>query len=103
MSDQGIALADLIDAVRSELRIAADRAARARLRFEVQEVELNVEITTTVTDEASGGIKVYVLNVGGRTSAADTAAHKVRIKLGAFTPEGKNFEVRDEAGEIERR
>jgi hypothetical protein len=38
VSDQGIALADLIDAVRSELQIAADRAARAKLRFEVQEV-----------------------------------------------------------------
>ena len=97
MADQqpGIPLADLIDAVRGELEAAALKAVDQKLQFEVQDVQLEVEIATTGTKGAEGGIKVWVVNIGAKGSKSDANTQKVTLKLGPVSTDGTKFKVSD--------
>jgi hypothetical protein len=94
-SEPGIPLADLVDAIRGELQTAAVRARDQQLQFEVQDVTLEVEVTTTGTREAKGGLQVWVVSIGAGGSKAKTAAQKVTLNLSAVTADGSRFRVRD--------
>ena len=91
----GIPLADLIDAVRTELETAARSARGRQLQFEVKDVQLEVNVTTTGTREAEGGLKVWVLTVGASGSRANMASHKVTLTLDVVGPDGARFQVND--------
>jgi len=93
--DSGIPLADLVNAVRAELETAAVNARNQQLQFEVQDVQLEVEVMTTGTREAAGGLQVWVLTVGAKGSKANTATQKVTLNLSAVTPDGTKFRVND--------
>lgn len=103
MTEPNIPLADLIDAVRVELEAAALKGREQQLQFEVQDIELDVEITTAGTREGSAGLKIYVLSLGAKASRSDTSAQRVKIKLGAVTAEGKKYKVSDKASQDVRR
>jgi hypothetical protein len=94
-SETSIPLSDLIEAVRSELETAAAQAKERSLQFEVDNIELDVEIATTGTREAAGGIKVWVLSVGAKASKASSSSHRVKLSLGAVTTDGKKYKVSD--------
>jgi hypothetical protein len=89
-------LADLIHAVRLELQEAADRAANEQLKFEVGEVDLQVEVLSTGSRDVEGGIKLWVLNVGGKGTRTQSNAHTVTLHLTASGPEGTRLKVEDE-------
>jgi len=97
MTEAQMPLADLIDAVRDELQRAADRATTKKLQFEVQDVSLEVEVTTTGSREAEGGIKLWVLNLGAKGSRANTNGHKVTLHLTAEGSGGTRLRVSDSA------
>lgn len=101
--DPKIALSDLIGAVRSELETAAVNAAGQALQFEVQDIELDVEVTTTGTAGASGGVKVWVLNIGARGSRSKGSTQRVKVKLGPVGPGGTRYKVSDTTSKSVRR
>lgn len=90
-----IALADFVNAVRAELEAAAVKARDQQLQFEVQDVQLGVEVITTGTREVEGGVKVWVLTIDGKGSRANAATHKVTLNLSPVTAEGTKFRVSD--------
>jgi hypothetical protein len=93
--EQGIPLADLIEAVRDEMEEAAARARHRRLQFEVQDLQLEVEVATTGTKGVDGGLKLWVLTAGAKASRENAATQKVSIKLSAVSPDGSRFRVSD--------
>jgi hypothetical protein len=95
MTDVQMPLADLIDAVREELQRAADQAGSKRLQFEVQDVELEVEVTTSGSREAEGGIKLWVVNLGAKGSRTNANTHRVTLHLTAEGRGGTRLRVRD--------
>jgi hypothetical protein len=103
MAEAGIPLADLVDAVRAELEIAATSARDKRLQFEVQEVQLEVEVATTGSREGGGGLKIWVVTAGAKASKTDTATHKVTLTMTAVTAAGTKFRVSDLAATPVRR
>jgi hypothetical protein len=66
-----------------------------QLQFEVQDIKLEVEVTTTGTREAKGGLKIWVLTIGAGANKTNAAAHKVTLNLSAVTADGSKFRVRD--------
>jgi Trypsin-co-occurring domain 2 len=88
-------LADLVNAVRAELETAAVHARNQQLQFEVQDVQLEVEVVTTATREAGGGLQVWVLTVGAKGSKANAATQKVTLNLSTVTRDGTKFHVGD--------
>jgi hypothetical protein len=93
--EPGIPLADLVDAIRGELQTAAFKARDQELQFEVQDVQLEVEITTTGSVEGGGGLKIYVLTLGAKGSKSNASSQKVTLNLSAVTADGSKFRVRD--------
>ncbi len=103
MAEQGISLADLIDAVRSELETAAVRARNGQLQFEVTDVQLEVEVATTGSRETEGGLRIWVLTIGAKGSKSDAATHKVTLNLTAVDASGAKFRVSDVSSQPIRR
>jgi len=103
MTEPGIPLADLVDAVRAELEAAAINARDCQLQFEVQDIQLEVAVTTTGSREGEGGIKVWVLNIGAKATKGASDAHKVTMRLTPVTPAGTKFKVNDVAAQKVRR
>jgi Trypsin-co-occurring domain 2 len=93
--EPGIPLADLVDAIRGELETAALNARDQQLQFEVKDVQLEVEITTTGMREGGGGLKIYVLTLGAKGSKSNASSQKVTLNLSAVTADGSQFRVRD--------
>src|SRR3712207_3485683 len=91
----GLPLSDLIDAVRGELRAAAETAKGADLQFEVQDVTLEVQVAATGTRGIDGGVKLWAVTFGGKASKSDTATHTVTLRLGAVSASGNKFRVSD--------
>jgi hypothetical protein len=103
--EPGIPLADLVDAIREQLETAAARARKRKseLQFEVKDVTLEVEVTTTGSRHAKGGLQVWVLTLGAGAQKSNTAAHKVTLSLGAVGPDGSVFTVKDKSSAPVRR
>jgi hypothetical protein len=95
--DSGIPVADLVNAVRAELEKAAVDARDQRLQFEVKDVQLELQVATTGTRTAEGGLKLWVVTIGGKGSRENAATHKVTLNLGAVTADGTKFRVSDVA------
>lgn len=101
--DPGIPLADLIDAIRGELETAARNARGRQLQFAVEDVKLEVDVTTTGTRGAEGGLKVWAITIGASGSRANTASQRVTLSLSAVGPDGARFQVSDVSSGAVRR
>ena len=75
-----VELADLVDYVAEQLVEAENRASkRANHVLVLQECEL--EMSVTVSKDSQLGLRVYVVQLGGRRS--DKSLHRVAVKLRA--------------------
>jgi hypothetical protein len=72
-----IGLAELIEQVKRELLAPSSEGETDIPLLSVDEVELELQVT--VKKEAKGGIKIYVLELGGGGSRDDV--QKVKVKL----------------------
>ena len=103
VDESRIPLADLVDAVRAQLEAAALRSRGQDLQFEVQGLHLEVDVAVEGSREGEGGLKVWVLSVGGKRSRTDTATHKVTLDLAAVNQAGTKFKVSDLSEQLTRR
>lgn len=98
MADDGIELADAVQAVRDELITAAGRATGQEVVFELGDIEL--EFTVELRKEAGGGLKVkaYVLEAGADGRAGRTRTHRVAVTLKALDARtGQPWKVANES------
>lgn len=83
----GIELSEVMQNLRQELRKAVDAGDGQDLKFEVQdlELELQVGVQKTIGGEgrAGGGLKFWVFetNASGKASASYASSHLQKIKL----------------------
>lgn len=84
-----IGLEETIAALRQELIASITASQGEKLRFEVGEVtvELHVEMERSVN--ARGGIKFWVVELGGSGGTKDKAVHKVTVPLKPLRVDGK--------------
>jgi hypothetical protein len=86
-------LSELIDAVRRELLDAAMAAKGAELQFEVRDVVLEIQVATTGTRNANGGVNLWVVSLGGKAEKSNAATHTVTLTMSAVTSQGTKFNV----------
>jgi hypothetical protein len=72
-------LVQAIDGIRAQLSRAVEQAEGHRLQFELGDVELEFTVSITQDSKAEGGIRVWVLNIGG--SAGESVAGTQRLKI----------------------
>jgi hypothetical protein len=80
-----IGLREAIAALRAELSDSITASAGEQLRFEVGEMELEFQVEVERVAEGSGGIRFWVVELGGKVSQASTVTHTVKIPLKPVT------------------
>jgi hypothetical protein len=76
-----IGLKETLDSLRAELSESILAAQDKDICFEVGQIELEFQITIEQTAEGKGGIKFWVVELGGGVSDKDSTVHKVKIPL----------------------
>ena len=77
-----LGLAETVEALRAELARAMAAGAGAGFQFPVAGVQLEFHIGVTKTGEGRGGVKFYVVELGGSGSYAREEIQTVTVTLG---------------------
>lgn len=77
-----IGLGTFIETVKSEILTYQREHRGEPALFEVEKVELEISLATTI--EANGGVKVFVVDIG--SSGSQAATHKAMISLKVSPP-----------------
>ena len=78
-----LGLAETMEALRGELAQAAAAGAAAGFQFPVAGVQLEFHVGVTKAGEGRGGVKFYVVELGGSGSYAREEIQTVTVTLGA--------------------
>jgi hypothetical protein len=76
-----IGLKEAVEALRAELNASILAAGNESLRFEVGQITMEFQVGIERTSEGSGGIKFWVVELGGKVGDKSTEIHKVTIPL----------------------
>lgn len=95
--DQEIGLASALGAIRRELAEAMESAEAegGPVRLGVSSLELELRTTLTRAGDVEGGIKVYVISAGAKTSETRSDVQTLRIQLAAQTDSGEPIKASD--------
>lgn len=83
-----IALTEAVRGLRAELEQAIVEARDARLKFEASEVTMEFQVGITQAAEGRGGLKFYVLELGGNVSRSEVETQIVTLKLRPVLDDG---------------
>lgn len=85
---QRIGLKEVLAALRQELSESILAAANESLRFQVDEITLQFQVEVERTTGVGGGIKFWVVELGGKHAATSTVTHTVTIPLKPVRQDG---------------
>ncbi len=89
-----IGLVETIDALRSELAAAVEKAQGQEIQFPIGSVQLEFQVGVTLGVEGKGGVKFWVLELGASGSYANESVQKVTLNLEApVDSEGRAVKV----------
>jgi hypothetical protein len=78
---KGIGLKEMIIALRKELLDAQKEGVQRDLKFNVEQIEMEVELVTTKEGGAEGGVKFWVYSADMKASLGETRTHRLKLKL----------------------
>ncbi|MDT4331335.1 trypco2 family protein [Methylomonas sp. MED-D] len=76
-----IPLADMLIDLRAELDKAQREGDGKKLRFRVESIDLELQVTVTKSAEAGGGVKFWVVNADGKAKRDKGTVQKLHLKL----------------------
>ena len=88
-------IADVIASLRANLEAAQKAGEGHDVRFLMDEVEVELNVTTTGDAKAEGAMKFWVLNFGAEVKSKDEQTQKIRLKLKTVDRDGKPLLVSD--------
>jgi hypothetical protein len=88
-----IGLAEVVRALRSELEQAMTEASGQRLQFAATGLEVEFQVGVTRSAEASGGVKFWVFELGGKGSQAREAVQRVTLSLQPTLSSGGSVKI----------
>lgn len=86
-------LPEFIDYLVEQLLIAREQAAKARTSHVLRLDECELEIAMTAKKEGKGGIKAWVVELGG--SVAAEQVHRIKVKLSPINPANEVYETEE--------
>ena len=79
--ENGIQLSEMIQELRKEIIESTNKGLQESIVFEVEKVELEIEVAVSKSKEGSGGIKFWVVTIGGKKGSSNTQTHTFKITL----------------------
>jgi len=90
----GIPLARMLADLRTELATAQAEGAEQSIVFEMQYIELELQMTTTQDAEVKGGVKFWVVNAEGGGKQSVVGGHTLKLRMRAKERgTGKSVEI----------
>ena len=89
MTINNVGLRETLEALRVELSKSILASEGEQIRFEVGEIELEVQFVVEQSKEGKGGLKFWVVEMGGGVTNKDTITHRIKIPLKPFGKDGK--------------
>ncbi|MEA5533309.1 trypco2 family protein [Crocosphaera sp. XPORK-15E] len=89
MDIKKIGLKETLEALRIELSESILVSEGKEIRFEVGEIELEFQLVVEKSKEGKGGIKFWVVEMGGGVTNKDAITHKIKIPLKPIWKDGK--------------
>ena len=86
-----VGLAESINALRAELTQASVASTNQDLRFRVDTVNVELEVTTERVTQGEAGLKFWVVEVGGQHERSTSRTHRVTVSLTPQTPSGSVY------------
>lgn len=84
-----VGLRETLEALRVELSTSILASEGEQIRFEVGEIELEVQFVVEQSKEGKGGLKFWVVEMGGGVTNKDTITHRIKIPLKPIWKDGK--------------
>jgi hypothetical protein len=84
-----IELKDAVEALRIELSESILVSEGKEVRFEVGEIEMEFQVAIEQANTAKGGIKFWVVEMGGDLSNKTSTVHKIKIPLKPVWKDGR--------------
>ena len=88
-----IKLSDAIDNLREELILSKEKGKDANLQFDIETIELELEVFAEEEATVSGKINWYIFGGGADSKLKDTSKHKLKLTLKAVEANGKPIRV----------
>lgn len=89
----GIPLARMLADLRSELIEAQRLGSGEDLKFQIQDVELELQMTTSQEGDATKKVDFKVFNAASGSKSANNTGHTIRLTMRAVGPDGKPYEA----------
>ncbi|MFM6060451.1 MAG: trypco2 family protein [Microcystis aeruginosa] len=89
MAINNVGLRETLEALRVELSKSILASEGEQIRFEVGEIELEVQFVVEQSKEGKGGLKFWVVEMGGVVTNKDTITHRIKIPLKPIWKDGK--------------
>jgi hypothetical protein len=97
-----VGLADFVEALRRELRVARDRGEGSDLHFDVGPVELELSLVTTKEAGPEAKVRFWVIEAGGSAKFSRQQTQRVKLTLSPVDPVGQTSRISDRASERPR-
>jgi hypothetical protein len=95
--DNRLPLASTIRSLRTELVEAMRQAEGEALRFELGSVELELLVEVQKATSGQGGVRFWVVSLGGERGTTRTGTHRITVSLQPVGKDGRRALVRDDA------
>lgn len=79
--NNGLDLADMVAALRSELEIAQRRAKGEKLQFGITDVEMEASVQITRNAAGRAGVQFWVVRAGGELARGNASTHRIKLHL----------------------
>ena len=94
-----IGLAEMIDSLRQELLVAKDKAKDSEIKFEIENIDLELQVKVERdTNLKSGiGIKFWVVNadlLSGEHTNKQSSIQTIKLSLSAKDKQGRKLQTR---------
>lgn len=81
MDNNEITLSEMLAELRKELLNAQREGTGSDLKFQVEDIEVELQLATTKGGKGGGGVKLCVFNATAEANASKTATQKLKLKL----------------------
>ncbi len=91
-----IPLSNLIVELRRQLEEAQRQGQDQDIRFQIEDVELELQVTSSLEGGAKAGFKLWVIDAEATGKAVEQSVQKIKFKLKPMDTEGRPIDVSDD-------